>query len=122
MKKLKTIIGSMASKFAALVLTFGLAGGAWGATSVGTWAGLLSAASSGGEIVLTGDIEMTEEYMAWTCLNIENSVELDLAGHTISVPAEADLWDPLFYVAEGGTLTIKGNGTIDASSYEGSGS
>lgn len=32
--KLKDIIGSMASKFAALVLTFGLAGGAWGADPV----------------------------------------------------------------------------------------
>ena len=113
-------IKKLATAFAGIAFAFGLAVNALGATEVGTWAGLLSAASSGGEIVLTGDIEVTEVYYAWEGLYIENSVELDLAGHTISVPAEAELSDPLFYVAEGGTLTIKGNGTIDASSYEGS--
>ena len=119
--KLKDIIGSMALKFAALVLTFGLAGSAWAATPVGTWVDLLSAANSGGEIVLTGDIEVTGALWGWqTTAYIENSVELDLAGNTISVPVDAELDEPLFYVAEGGTLIIKGNGTIDASSYEGS--
>ena len=107
-------------KILTAIFAAALAGATWGATSVGTWSALRTAAISGGEIVLTGDIEVTEVYYAWEGLYIENSVELDLAGHTISVPAEAELSDPLFYVAEGGTLTIKGNGTIDASSYEGS--
>ena len=116
MNKMKQLIGSMTAKIAALAVTFGLAGGVWGATEVGTWSALRTAAISGGEIVLTGDITADDN---WGSIELDDgqSVELDLAGHSISVPAD---WfeSGLISIYEGSSLTIKGGGMIDASSRE----
>ena len=119
MKKITEMVDSFAAKLAVLLLALGCISGAWGATEVGTWAELKAISMYSGEFVLTNNIVADAQLDYIELGNYNNSVELDLAGYSISVPLD---WEgsALITVNEGSSLTIKGSGTIDASSYEGS--
>ena len=115
--KINETLKASAAKFAALLFSFGLAAGAWGAAKeVGTWAELWQAANFTGEIVLTNDIEADGDWGSKELYN-DQTLELDLAGYSISVPSD---WGDqgLITVDEGSSLTIKGSGMIDASLVE----
>lgn len=75
---------------------------------------LIEAVKNGGTVRLWSDVELTQR------LTIENDVTLDLAGKTITIDgayetAGSDDDVTPIRVGEGGSLTITGNGTIDAS-------
>ena len=68
---------------------------------------LFTAASYGGEVVLYDDIVLHEKTTSSSItMLIENELTIDLNGHTISSP------DVVFYVLDGGKLTINGNGNV----------
>ncbi len=128
--KLKDMIGSMASKFAALVLTFGLAGGASaspvaqiGATGYTTLQGAIDAAAASGDtIVLLDDIVFDpivnpSTKKAAVKFPSGKSITLDLAGHSIS----ADLVTDVSHRGNAHVVWVAGNLTIEDSSASGTG-
>ena len=97
--KLKDIIGSMASKFAALALALVCAGNVW-ATTVATEAELRAAIANGGAVTLGGNIALTQGEIA-----VSNTVTLDLATYTISSPTN------VFRIAANGNFTVNAAAT-----------
>ncbi|MBQ3247624.1 MAG: hypothetical protein IJB08_06240 [Alistipes sp.] len=75
---------------------------------------LEAAIAEGGEVELTEDVTLT------TTLNIDNDVVLDLAGHTITGPAEARDADGnrIHVIVNNGNLTIE-NGTVKSNAENG---
>ncbi|MBS5736978.1 MAG: hypothetical protein KHW62_03035 [Clostridiales bacterium] len=88
------------------------------AAAVNTEEELRDAVAQGGDVVLYSDIELTDE------LDINTDTVLDLSGNTIVFSADtygsnsssSDSHNTPIQVNAGATLTITGNGTIDASS------
>ena len=97
--KLKDMIGSMVTKFAALLFAFTCAGTAWGAT-VTTEAELRTAIANGGAVTLGADIALTQGEIA-----VSNTVTLDLGTYTISSPTN------VFRVAANGNFTVNADAT-----------
>ncbi len=96
--KLKDMIDSMVTKFAALALALVCAGNVW-ATTVATEAELRAAIASGGAVTLGGNIALTEEIAVGT------TVTLDLGTYTISSPTN------VFRVAANGNFTVNADAT-----------
>ena len=74
--------------------------------TVATKEELAAAAAAGGKIVLTADINLSGSVV------IEKEVTVELNGKTITCTDDT-VGDGVFYVAEGGDLTINGDGVID---------
>ncbi|MBO5122103.1 MAG: S-layer homology domain-containing protein [Oscillospiraceae bacterium] len=68
---------------------------------------LLSAVKEGGNIILANDIALTEKTTpSAICLVVDQTVTIDLNGYDIASP------DTVFYVIDGGKLTIVGDGNV----------
>lgn len=76
-------------------------------SAVSTEAELVEAVSLGGIVTLAGDIELT------TTLNVAKNVTLNLNGKTLKNNV-ANTNTDVIVVAEGATLTIEGEGTVEA--------
>ena len=120
MKQLTKMIGSLTAKFAALLLTLGLAGGAWGAvakigtTEYDTLAAAVAAAQTGQTIEMLGDTTVGAE------VAISKAITIDLKGHTIT-STHAGSGTSAFFVS--GALTIDDSsaektGAINAAAYQ----
>ena len=97
--KLKDMIDSMVTKFAALALALVCAGNVW-ATTVATEAELRAAIANGGAVTLGGNIALTQGEIA-----VSNTVTLDLATYTISSPTN------VFRIAANGNFTVNAAAT-----------
>ncbi len=119
--KLKDIIGSMASKFAALALALICADSAWaadpvakiGTTEYTTLADAFAAAQDGDAVQLIEDIEYSTT-QGWNDKLVVNGkrVVFDLNGHNVTYTRSANPSGPMFYLQNGAELVIDGTGTI----------
>ena len=115
MKQLNKLIGSLTAKFAALLLTLGLAGGAWGATlevptQYATLAPAISAASDGDTIQLTDNVGLSG------IVTVTKSLTLDLAGHSLTADGARSF---LMFEKAGGEFTIDDSSSAKSGSITG---